>query len=120
MLPRWIQVVIAAEVAGLVVLVVLLVHLASGGVQAVGQVVDWARPHIAQSSPAPPAPTVPRAAPSPAGQLGNLSQLGGPLLHQLDKDTEATANGEMQLLARMEDLLRRRIEDAMAATQKGH
>ncbi|HEY6379007.1 MAG TPA: hypothetical protein VI316_07485 [Candidatus Dormibacteraeota bacterium] len=122
MLPRWFRIVIGAEVAGLVLLVVLLVHLAGSGVQAVGQVVEWARPHLAQSSPAPAvpvAPAVPRAAPPPAAGVGGLAQLGGPLLHQLDKDTEATANGEMRLLAQMEAVLRARVEAAVGATLKG-
>jgi len=118
MLPRWFRVVIAGEVAGAVILVVLLVHLASGGARAVGQVVEWARPHSAPTSPAPPAPAIPRATASPLTPQG-LASLGGPLLHQLDKDTEATANGEMHLIARVEEALRQRVEDAIAATQKG-
>jgi hypothetical protein len=122
MLPRWFRIVIGAEVAGLVLLVVLLVHLAGSGVRAVGQVVEWARPQVAQTSPAPAAPVapaVPRATPPPAPGAASLAQLGGPLLHQLDKDTEATANGEMRLLAQMEAVLRARVEEAIGATVKG-
>ena len=118
MLPRWFRVVVAAEVAGVVLLIVLLVHLSSGSARAVGQVVDWARPHIAQSSPPPFGPAIPRPSPS-ALTPPDIASLGGPLLHQLDKDTEATATGEMHLIARMEEVLRRRVEDAIAATQKG-
>jgi hypothetical protein len=122
MLPRWFRIVVGAEMAGLVLLVVLLVHLAGSGVRAVGQVAEWARPQVAQSSPAPVAPVapaVPRATPPPAPGAAGLAQLGGPLLHQLDKDTEATANGEMRLLAQMEAVLRARVEEAIGATVKG-
>jgi hypothetical protein len=117
MLPRWFRIVVAAEVGALVVLVVLLVHLASGSARAVGQVVDWARPHLAQSSTPLPAPALPRATAAALTPPG-LGSLGGPLLHQLDKDTEATAAGEMHLIARMEEVLRQRVEDAIAATPR--
>lgn len=121
MLPRWFRAVIVLEVAGAAVLGVLLVRLATSGVEAVGQVVDWARPQVEQGGAGMVAPVVPGTpAPVTGAQLGQLGMLGGPFFSRLDHDTATTATGELHLITELEDLIRERITRAIdGAAAKG-
>src|SRR5258708_1365472 len=103
MLPRWFRVIVAAEIAGVVVAAVLLIHLLSSGVHAAGSVVSWARPHPAAASPPavatpPPTPAASRRAPLPIVPAG-LGAL-------LNRGTHGEYTGEWALVQLFEAVLR--------------
>lgn len=103
MLPRWFRVVVAVEVAGVVLAGVLVAHLVTTGVRAAGSVVTWARPHL--SAPSPPAVTTlaPAPAATPHPRAGVLPRGLGALL---DRGTGAEYVGEWALVQLFEAVLR--------------
>ena len=103
MLPRWFRLVVAAEIAGTLVAVVLLVHLLTSGVQAAGGVVSWAR-HATAPTPAPVSPTLAApATPAPRARGGVLPPGLGSLLN---RGTGGEYVGEWALVQLFETVLR--------------
>ena len=102
MLPRWFRLVVAAEIAAAVVAAVLLIRLVTGGVQAAGGVVSWAR-NQAASTPAPVASTLPPVATAPPRPAEVLPPGLGSLLN---RGTGGEYVGEWALVQLFETVLR--------------
>lgn len=106
-MPRWFRILLVVEACGVVGLAVVGVRLLDAGVHAAGDVVTWGAP-----TPATPPPAGWQASPPTATSVaqppGVLRALPG-LLDRLDRDTGATATGELALVRQLEDALRRRL-----------
>jgi len=120
MLPRWFRLLVAVELAGIITLVVLGVHLARSGVQVAGDIISWARPAV--TTPAPSVSAVPVAPPhaalSPA--TGAAPSITSTLLHRLDSDTATAYTEQSSIIGELERLLRTRIEAILAQAAAGH
>jgi hypothetical protein len=115
MLPRWFRVVVALEIVGVIVFVVLGVRLVTQGVHAAGDALTWLRPSQHPSPSAPPTPDagggVPAASPRPASPPGvaGVGTLTPQLFAQLNRQTAAFAAREYALLRDLERLARDEI-----------
>ena len=114
MLPRWFRVVLAGEIAGLAVFVVLGIHVLGQGVHTAGDALTWLRPapHSAPRAQARSSalPSLVNAAPTaPQHALYGAALLNPSLMVRLNRDTGATAVGEYALLLNLEALAREEV-----------
>ncbi|TMC51087.1 MAG: hypothetical protein E6J14_01195 [Chloroflexi bacterium] len=119
MLPRWFRALLAAQIAGLGVLVVMAVHLTADGAHTVGDVAGWARglhPPAARPSVSVPVPTAPPRVALPLGQAVRITPF---LFRRLNQDTAATAVGEYALLRQMEVAVADQIAQILATRHSG-
>ena len=111
MLPRWFRAVLAAEIAGLVAVAVLGIHVAGQGLRSAGSALTWLRPERPPAAtPRPRAAIIPLTgagtAPSRLAVTYGAALLTPSLLRRLNQDTGATAVGEYALLLDLEALAR--------------
>ena len=120
MLPRWFRVVLAGEIAGLAIFVVVGVHVLGQGVHTAGDALSWLRPARPPSiSGTPPRghvyPSLLTATPTaPQHALYGAALLNPSLLVRLNRDTGATAIGEYALLLNLEALAREEVTHMLA------
>lgn len=119
MLPRWFRVVLAGEVAGLAIFVVVGVHVLNQGVHTAGDALKWLRPTRPSISGAPPRdhayPSLLTTAPTaPPHALYGAALLSPSLMVRLNRDTGATAIGEYALLLNLEALAREEVTHLLA------
>ena len=126
MFPRWIRALLAVEAAALVALVVVGIHLAGQGANAVGDAVSWAQPRVHLNGPLPSLSlplslSQPTATPAmtPRSPV-DVIQTGNGLLDTLNGSTRSVTFGQIRILGELEQALRGYLERQLAAVPGGH